>query len=265
MENKITDREHRIRDLVNDPWQRELIFTDKVKWNKVCSCMDVIGDSQMAISDYLKLPEFSASNGGYLYLYGLLQAFFLQQDAVNHLSIALFDEEINWKRDFAELYEIRELRNDAIGHPTNRNNKSLHFITRYSLTKNFFQLSSHFPSEGRMDMRSIYITELLEKQEKSIISILDKAIIMMEENLKNHKKKFSDKKLIDIIPDSWGYYVSKVYEGIYSNHPLAEMHFRLILDVYENLKKGIVERYESISVLIGVQDEVRKIDYIANM
>ena len=86
----------------------------------------------------------------------------------------------------------------------------------------------------------------------------------MEENLKNHKKKFSDKKLIDIIPDSWGYYVSKVYEGIYSNHPLAEMHFRLILDVYENLKKGIVERYESISVLIGVQDEVRKIDYIAN-
>lgn len=261
--NEITKKQQRIRELVNHLKQRELILSDKVKWNKTCSCMDVIGDSQIAIEDYFKLTPFSYSNGGYLFLYGLLQAFFLQQDAINHLSLALFDIRLDWKNDYPDLYKIRELRNDAIGHPTNRNNnKSFHFITRYSLNKDYFELASHYPKDGIVDYREINIAYLKEKQEKSIVSFLNKIISKMEIELKNHKIKFLNMRLVDIIPDTWKYDINKIYEGVYNNHPLAKIHFNIICEIYDNLKKGIIERYGSINSFSGVSEIVRKIDYI---
>ena len=70
-------RDKRIRDLVNHPWKLQSLLEDKAKWNKLCASMDVIGDTQIAINSYFSLPSFKAENGGYLFLYGLLQAFFL--------------------------------------------------------------------------------------------------------------------------------------------------------------------------------------------
>ena len=60
--------------------------------------MDVIGDTQIAINSYFSLQGFKAEDGGYLFLYGLLQAFFLQQDAINNLSDALFDKQSKLER-----------------------------------------------------------------------------------------------------------------------------------------------------------------------
>src|SRR5690606_41465676 len=90
----VQQRGKRIRDLVNHPWKLQSLLDNKAKWNKLCASMDVIGDTQFAINSYFSLPSFKAENGGYLFLYGLLQAFILQQDAINHLSEALFDREI---------------------------------------------------------------------------------------------------------------------------------------------------------------------------
>ncbi|MBS1489455.1 MAG: hypothetical protein JSS93_02905 [Bacteroidetes bacterium] len=95
---------HKVRDHVNHPWKRELIFSDRVRWDKVCSCMDVLEDTQLAIDHFFKLPAFSGNDGGYLYLYGLLQAYFLQQDATNNLSQALFGKSVDWENESEKIY-----------------------------------------------------------------------------------------------------------------------------------------------------------------
>jgi hypothetical protein len=116
--NLICDKEKKIRDLVNIPWNQSRLFEDKVKWNKLCVSLDTIEDTQIAINDYFELTEKDSKKGGYLVLYGLLQSFYLQQDAVIHLYEALFNKTTDLKRDHPDLYFVRELRNDAIGHPT---------------------------------------------------------------------------------------------------------------------------------------------------
>jgi hypothetical protein len=118
--DNVQQKDTKIRDLVNHPWKLQSLLDNIAKWNKLCASMDVIGDTQIAINSYFSLPSFSAENGGYLYLYGLLQAFFLQQDAINHLSEALFDRAIDWRTEYPDLYLVRELRNNSIGHPTKR-------------------------------------------------------------------------------------------------------------------------------------------------
>lgn len=259
----ILDRAHTIRDYVNHPWTREILFSDRVKWDKVCSSMDVLDDTQLAINSYFNLPDFSAEDGGYLYLYGLLQAFFLQQDSANHLSEALFNKKINWMNDYPDLYVIRELRNDATGHPTSRySDKSFHYIARYSLAKKSFKLSSYFPKQQKSHHQDFDLLILKQMHEKSICDLLDKVIMQLEKDLSNHKKKFKNMKLTDLVPNNFNYNIGKVYQGIYNNNPLAEMNFDLIKDAYDNIKAGIIKRYTSLDALSGVKLQVEKLDYI---
>ena len=87
-----------IRDSINKPRKQFQLLSNLVSWNKLCASMDTIEDSELAIDNYIKLPSFDGFTGGYLFIYGLLQALYLQQDAVNHLSQALFNENIDYKK-----------------------------------------------------------------------------------------------------------------------------------------------------------------------
>ncbi|EDP95045.1 hypothetical protein U8527_08450 [Kordia algicida OT-1] len=259
--HSIERKEKKIRDLVNHPWKLQKLLENKTKWNQLCASMDVIGDTQIAINDFFKLPAFSSNNGGYLFLYGLLQSFFLQQDAINHLSQALFNNPINWRIDYPELFQIRELRNDTIGHPTKRgNDESFHFIARYSISNGYFRLMSHYSDKQKNLFRDIIIKELKEKQENSVIEILDNVIKLMEKEFEEHKNNFSKEKISELA--NIGYSISKVYEGIYNNYELVEMNFTIIKTTIESIKTEIKKRYGKISALQGVQDVIRRIDYI---
>ena len=108
-----------IRDFINSPRKQYELLSDSFFWNMLCASMDTIEDSQLAIESYEKLPSFDGFTGGYLYIYGLLQALYLQQNTVNHLSQSLFKKRIDFKNHYPELFKIREMRNDTIGHPTN--------------------------------------------------------------------------------------------------------------------------------------------------
>src|SRR5690606_16854809 len=195
----VQQRGKRIRDLVNHPWKLQSLFDNKTKWNKLCASMDVIGDTQIAINSYFSLPSFKAENGGYLFLYGLLQALFLQQDALNHLSEALFDKPINWKSEYPDIYLVRELRNYSIGHPTKRGkDESFHFIARYSVSKGHFRLMSHYSKTNKSEFRDIDINAIRAKQENSVVKILDTVIELMEKEYSDHKQKFENSKLSDL-------------------------------------------------------------------
>ncbi len=83
----------------------------------------------------------------------------------------------------------------------------------------------------------------------------------IKSDLKNHKGKFENMKLIDLIPNGHGYDVSKVYEGISGNHPLAKSSFAQIRKTCESIKAEINSRY-SPGTFAGVEEVTGKIEYI---
>jgi len=55
MEN-IANLESEIRDLINQPRKKHFLLMDSAQWYQLCSSMDVIGDTELAIDAYL--PKF---------------------------------------------------------------------------------------------------------------------------------------------------------------------------------------------------------------
>lgn len=106
-----------IRCLTNNPWVKYVLMQDMVRWHMLCSSLDVIGDIECAISFYDQQSHlFECDGSRYILIYGILQGLVVQQDAVSNLCEALG---ICYDID-PELKNIREIRNDSIGHPTKR-------------------------------------------------------------------------------------------------------------------------------------------------
>jgi hypothetical protein len=253
-----------IRELCNHPWKKELLFQDKVKWNKLWASMDVLEDSQIAIEDYSNLKEFNSNTKGYLYVYGILQALNLQQDSLRNLNISLFGEDINFKEKHPELYRIRENRNNSIGHPTDRmNGRSFHHISRHSIKKEGFKMLSYFPKTGEeTKIETISIMSCIETQEKLLIKILNKTMEKLKSNFDEHKNKFKDNNLLDLIHPSIDYQFSKLYENIHRDYELVEINFETILETYDKIKEGIIARYHNLLALSGIEITVEMLDYL---
>src|SRR5438105_2171589 len=146
----------RIRDIVNEPRRRHALLQNKQQWLQLCSAMDAIGDTQLAVRAYLDEPvDHGKSNGwSYLVVYGILQVLYVQQDAAGMLARCLrlpFDLPV-------ELVAIRDVRNDAIGHPAARST----FISRISLSSNGFQML--VPINGRTEFRGVDVRAIAEQQ-----------------------------------------------------------------------------------------------------
>lgn len=255
-----------IREICNHPWKSELLFQDKIIWNRLWTSLDVIEDSQIAIDDYTNLSEFSSNEKGYLYVYGILHALYLQQDALCNLNKSLFGQVIDFKKDYPELYNIREIRNNSIGHPTDRGNgKSFHGISRMTIQKKGFQMMSSFPKTDEEDeFTDINVLSCIETQRGLFKVILNQTMEKLKSDFENHKLKFKDSKLIDLVHKSIDYQFSKLYENINRDYALVEINFETIFETYNNIKKGIIERYSSLSALSGIELNTEMLDYLFN-
>lgn len=253
-----------IREICNHPWKSELLFQDKIIWNRLWTSLDVIEDSQIAIDDYTNLSEFSSSEKGYLYVYGILHALYLQQDALCNLNKSLFGQDIDFKKDYPELYNIREIRNNSIGHPTDRGNgKSFHGISRMTIQKKGFQMMSSFPKTGEEDeFTDINVLSCIETQGGLFKVILNQTMEKLKSDFDNHKSKFKNDKLLSLVPPTIGYKFSKLYENIDKDYPLVESNFSQISAIYKEVKQGIIERYSSLSALSGIELNTAMLDYL---
>lgn len=239
--NIITQKVSKIRDCVNHPWRVAQLFPEKKNWRMLCPSMDVVEDTQQGIDYFFQLPDFSAYDGGYLYLYGMLQSFFVQQDAVSNLHQSLVGSKIDWKT-YPDIYNIRELRNDAIGHPTGRRNgESFHFLTRISINKESFEIMSL--RDKSSITRRIKLQDIRQTQEATVALILNDILAHLKTEFMKHKDKFKGQTLMSLIPAMHGYYIEKVYEGISSDHPLGSVNLDMIKQTHQNIKDGISQRY----------------------
>ena len=244
-----------IRDFINKPIKQFNLLKNHKLWNQLCSSLDVIGDSDLAISAYIN-SEFGIDGGEkYLRLYGVLQALFLQQDAVTNLYESLGLP--NNLTSYPKLKEIRDIRNDSIGHPTKRGNyKSYHFISRASITKTGFQLISDY-GNNKTTFKDISVIDLIEEQRKYLSEILKKVINVLKAEERAHKEGFKMEKLEAVFPDTFSYYIEKIFENIgKSEHAqLGLMHVESVKEVMDKLKESLQKRgveidtYDSIKYL----------------
>ncbi|MFQ5875468.1 MAG: hypothetical protein ACE5JL_16960 [Dehalococcoidia bacterium] len=223
-----------IRDFVTEPRKQRTLLKNRPTWYQLCSSLDVIEDSALAIEAYSRLESAVEPGPKYLAVYGLLQALVLQQDAVRYLCAALALEDIVGQ--YPRLREIRQVRHDVAGHPTKRGPQkgrpeSYHAVSRVTLGPGGFQLLSNY-SDGHSKIRHINVPKLIQDQEQCVTHALHRVVELLGVEVAAHKAKFRGEKLVECFPEAWAYYASKLAEGAYNRD---KVHARGALASAESL------------------------------
>jgi hypothetical protein len=260
--NVVENQTKEIRDYINDPRKHYKLRQNKPLFSQLCSSLDVIGDTEQAITAF-EAKEFGDSAAvHYLAVYGLFQAIYVQQDAVNNLCEALgIPENTN---NYPKLRLIRDIRNEAVGHPTKKDKTkskpiSYHHISRASLRPTGFDIIS-FYNDGTYRHMHIEISEWLAEQKKYISAILSTLTGRLEAEDKAHKEKFRMEKLVNLLPHAMDYEFEKVFDGINTpaNRQNGAICLKLIHDRYKKLIEKLKEReeYPANSVLVHHMDDI---------
>jgi hypothetical protein len=263
----IHELETRIRDLINEPRKRRLLMKRGPLWHQLCASLDVIGDSQLAIAAYANAPG-SDDGAVYLAIYGLLQACFLQQDAIHNLCEAL-DLDDSYK-DHPELMAVRELRNDAVGHPTKRGSKSAYryySISRFTMSKLGFQMLVHGVN-GFIEFKDVSLGAAITDQRTYVGKLLASILAKLETEWESHKARFRMKKLKDQIGSLITYAFENLSRGVYddSEQSTAHAHMGLwglghIREAFDRFKAALTERDIEIDAYPGIEVLYGEIDY----
>src|SRR6266446_6749125 len=204
------------RDLVNEPRRQYSLMGSQSNWNKLCSAMDVIEDTSMAIRSYSSQGATSNKAKLYLETYGVLQALKVRQDAIFDLCNTLASS--RHKGDFQALETVKSARVSVAGHPTKkqRDGDGPHHLVQMSLGRGGFEVMSH--SAGGPKFSHVNIADLIQRQEHDLGEILKGIIDDLKDADAKHKAKFLGDKLEAAFPSTLGYSFEKIYEHIRGGH-----------------------------------------------
>ena len=207
------------------------LLSDGAAWIGLCSALDVIGDTELALEAYRQWQPLSTDGERYLLVYGVLQVMEVQQDAVRFVCESL---SIRYSRS-KELSDVRSIRNNSIGHPVYRpENKGLKssFIQRHALTQQRFTLMTVFSDakgHSRQKKQQIVISELLEMQRQLLETQLRTVVKELRSREMAHRMLYRDEKLEKLFPNWIGYLIHKCRESS-SGLPSCMMELKEVVD-----------------------------------
>jgi len=152
-------------------------------WNTLTSSMDALEDTHHAISAFVAAattlaPKYQERELGerYLRIYGVMQAFVIQQDAAVNLHVSLGMP----KPDLKPVEDIRELRVAVAGHPTLQDRpktvpRRAHFISQNTLGDGGTDVLT-VDATSQLLFRNIPIPRLAAEQEKYILGLIRQAL-----------------------------------------------------------------------------------------
>ena len=245
-----------IRDYGQDPRHQSRLLADRFLWHQLWTAMDVIDDVESALTAYTE-NEFPTEVGEkYLRIYGVMQALFLQQDALDDLIKAIHPAKDICVKDI--LKDIREARNASVGHPTRfgrRGVLSTHGIVQHSMRKEGFELLS-YPKKNDETFEHVPVQELIEKQRAEAARILSEVVEELRQQEEAHRAEFRGIKLVrafNLVP----YAFEKIFEelsrdsGPILSNWAADHLYESLADFEKLLKeRGLaVDSYDSIEYL----------------
>lgn len=253
--------ESAIRDQINTPWKRNTLFQDSASWLMLCSCLDAIGDAELALDSYLAMEWPRDQGARYIAVYGALQLLFVQQDAVANLAEAL---DIPYQQNLL-LKEIRDIRNDSIGHPTKRgwgHKVAYNFISRSTMRKTGFKLMTDYPDERPAAFRDVNIPDLIADQRSVLCDVLGSLLDHLTQEDMEHRERFRDHRLQDAFPRTFRYHISKVGEAIYGTRPheVCLVDLEMVEEALGRFREQLEERGEA-GAYQGVEHTVGLLDY----
>jgi len=263
MTNPISEKINRIREIVFKPRLKQKIMTKSSLWSQLGIAMYTIEDAELAIESFVNRIEIQNNHGElYLRTYGILQALFLQQDAVKHLSEAT---EIPFELSvYSGLMDIRRLRNDIIGHPTKRGwpKPSYHGIIRQSMSPDSFQMLSIY-ADRNTKRGEINLLEVVRNQRELIGNALDAIIKALEQEVDKHKQKFKGRNLEAIFPAQMDYYLEKMREATRDSTslPIGRASFEAVRNILNSFKAALQDRELGIDTYPGVYDVWEDLQY----
>jgi hypothetical protein len=206
----------KLRDLVNEPRTQLYLAKNQTKWNKLCSAMDAVEDTAMAVRSYSSQEDTRDKGKLYLVTYGILQALTVQRDAVFDLCDAL--DSNRCKGEFPGLDGVRAVRVSVAGHPTKKQRKGdgPYHLVQMSLGLGSFEVVSHSAVGPKFSY--VDVAGLIQKQSHELAGILSGVIKDMKAVDAKHKAKFRGDKLEAVFPNTLSYSFEKIYEHIRGGH-----------------------------------------------
>ena len=232
LQNKIRE----LRDLINSSicykqgaWDRK----DEGDWSKLWTAVDNLEDTQLAIDEYASLKNFSR-----LAVYGLLQSMYVQQDAISHLEKAINVPIPDWKKDYPGLSNIRDIRNETIGHPISE--KGLY--TSISYTDNLNVLDYGVWSKNGFQHKTIDLKDIVNTQHNLLIKEIERVMEKINTDEELHRQNFNDKSLLSLLA-STGYHIQKLW-SFEKSREYAQVNFDSLKSIYKNFKEEIKKRFK---------------------
>lgn len=251
----------KIRLHINRTEKQAELLSNRQKWMRLTSALDVLEDTSWAIEYYINSIFPDEIRGKYLYTYGLLQALFVQEDAANSLSIALFDQKIDFERDYPSAFSIREIRNDVIGHPTQRGANEYIYLAQCSLSKGSFYYIKENSDSGEFDSIDVDVFSVIDDAASCVNSVLQEALNILDVEFKEYIEKHRGRKmkeifnllnyarekaLLDAHMGEWGYSATKGMVEKCENELALRYGSVEAMDSYKYLLDEIHELYSLI-------------------
>lgn len=236
------------QDIHNKIFYNNYLLKSPNDYKKVFTSLDVIEDSQDAIDEFKKIPEESINARTTLYIYGVLQSIYCQQDGLFYLYKTLI------QKDFKNIYsfflkynfskEIREVRDDIAGHPADRNRgKEFYYITKGTNSKYKFSYAGYSPEFRTVN---VDLRQFLNEQSKFTKIILVKIENHISDTIQTFKNNYKMIKLVKLFGDS-NRSIQLINRGINETERgfQAEVGINEIVKNLSNLQNELNNRYNN--------------------
>ena len=167
------------RDLINCPEIHPSLEKKIEKHAMLSSCLDTIGDADRCLEAFITTKICALElNEKYIYIYGVLQAFVVQQDSVRHLLDSLDIPSPLDPSSLESLMNIREIRNRVAGHPTKTGTdegNTFNFIPQNQIKNKEFQLNAYYMDENELEFKheTVNVHNLIATQRQVLIGVLE--------------------------------------------------------------------------------------------
>ena len=251
----------RIRKHIQRLERMSLLIPNRKKWIGITASIDVLEDSSWAIEYYVENDYPSDMKGKYLYTYGLLQALFVQQDAVENIYEVFFDEKIKWKEEYPKAYVVREMRNDVTGHPLNRDNHFFIYLVQMYMKKDSISYLKDDVKTLENEMIKVNLMESIEDSAKCINHVLARVLEKLDSEHKVYIMNHKDVKMVDIFRS-----LSYAREKIVCRDSVMEPAlYKITKDMVKNCKEEVIKRYGSISAIDAYDSIFKDVDELYDL
>lgn len=177
-----------VRDEISGLWHRTMPtwhkqpssgFRTLDHYFAFCAAKDWLQDTAEAIYTHRR-SGFSADRyQAYIELWGVLQALFVQQDAIEEMYYAV---ELDWvppKKDSA-WRALRDLRNLVVGHPTRQGNSPVRRSVTPRAAMTYLRISVKVYEQGRSRSQQLLLGDMIDAYDDEAAAYLHRVLEKLE-------------------------------------------------------------------------------------